>query len=50
MHRSIRKTLSVVALCGVVTGLTESGRAEDPGKYLGPCDVVASKDAGSLLV
>jgi len=50
MNRSIRKTLSVVALCGVVTSLTESGRAEYPGKYLGPCDVVASSDAGSLLV
>jgi len=50
MNRRIRKTLIALALCGVAAGSLDRSRAEEPSEYLGPCDVLASKDARRLLV
>ena len=46
----IRKAFSFVAVCGMLAGLPSGVLAAQPGEYLGPLDVVASKDGKSLLV
>jgi len=50
MNGTSWKTLPAMLVCGTVAGWAAAAWAQQPGKYLGPLDVVASADAKSLLV
>ncbi len=46
----VRGTVFMTALLGLIVGTTVAVSAAEAGKYLGPKDVVATKDGKSLLV